>query len=214
MALLRREKDHTDELAPRDRLERTDAITEARARFGGVDVPASFAGMLAALGLAAVLAGIATGAGSFGYQSGIDGEDMSFVGLIVGLGVLIVSFAFGGWVAGRMARYDGVRNGMLTAFWFVVLAAALSAVGAWLGDRYDFLADINLPQWFDPGRDTPEAVVTGVIAVVAMFIAAAMGGAIGARYHRDVDSTIVDVREHTRAEEHRELNDERDRVRR
>ena len=34
----------------------------------------------------------------------------SVAGLVGGLAVLLVAFLVGGWVAGRMARYDGARQ--------------------------------------------------------------------------------------------------------
>ena len=48
-------------------------VEEARARFGGVDIPATLAGALAALGTAVLLAGILAGVGTYGYQLGMLG---------------------------------------------------------------------------------------------------------------------------------------------
>ena len=47
-------------------------VDAARDRFGGVDIPATLAGALAALGTAVLLAGVLAGAGSYGYQLGLD----------------------------------------------------------------------------------------------------------------------------------------------
>jgi hypothetical protein len=168
-------------------------LGEARRRFGGIDVPATLAGMLAALGLTVVLAGIAGAAGSIGYQRGVDDTNLSVGGLAAGLAVLVVAFFVGGWVAARIARYDGVRNSILTAVWFVVLAAAVSALGVWAGDRYDFFDDVRLPQWFS-NADTTAAVVTALAGVAVMIAAAAVGGAVGARYHRRADAVIANTR--------------------
>lgn len=165
-------------------------VGEARRRFGGLDVPASLAGMLAGLGLTVLLAGLAGAAGSVGYQRGADKSTLSAGGLITGLVVLLVSFYVGGWVAGRMARYDGVRNGVLTAAWFVLLAGAVSALGAWLGTRYNFFDQVRLPQWFS-GNATTAAVVSTAVGIAVMVLAAALGGATGARYHRRADSVIA-----------------------
>jgi hypothetical protein len=168
-------------------------VSEARRRFGGLDVPASLAGMLCALGTTVLLAGLVAGAGTVGYQRGVRGDEstLSVAGLIGGLAILVVAFLTGGWVAGRMARYDGVRNGVMTALWFVVLAAVLALLGVWLGDRYDFLRRVDLPQWFDDGADSAAAVGTGLLAVVVMLAAGAVGGGLGARYHRKADRVIV-----------------------
>ena len=107
-------------------------VQEARSRFGGVDIPATVAGALAALGTAVLLAGVLAGVGSYGYQLGRDNvaDELSLGGLIGGLLTLLVAFLVGGWVAGRVARYDGGRNGLLTAVWFVLLAGGTGALGA------------------------------------------------------------------------------------
>lgn len=165
-------------------------VGEAHRRFGGVDLPASLAGMLAALGLTVLLAGVAGAAGSVGYQRGADTDALSLGGLVTGLVVLLVAFYVGGWVAGRIARYDGTRNGVLAAAWFVLLAGAVSGLGAWLGARYNFFDDVRLPNWFS-GNETTAAVVSTSVGVLVMVFAAALGGAIGSRYHRRADALIV-----------------------
>jgi len=166
----------------------------ARRRFGGFDLPAALAGMLAALGTTVLLAGIAGAAGSVGYERGANAEELSTGGLITGLVILLAAFFVGGWVAGRMARYDGVLNGMSTAVLFVLLAGGISAAGAWLDDRYDFFEDVNLPQWFS-GAGEETAIGSAVLGIVVMLLAAALGGAVGARYHRRADAVIVGTRE-------------------
>ncbi len=171
-------------------------MEEARSRFGGIDIPATLAGALAALGTAVVLAGLGTGAGTFGYQMGLDdaAEKLTVAGLIGGLLTLILAFLVGGWVAGRVARYDGGRNGLLTAFWFVLLAAAAAALGAWAGDEYDVFRNVNLPQWFDADALTGAALATGLLALAVMFGAGWIGGRLGERYHRRADSLVAHTR--------------------
>jgi MFS family permease len=171
-------------------------VEAARSRFGGVDIPATLAGALAALGTAVLLAGIGAAAGSFGYQMGLDDapEDLTIAGLIAGLATLILAFLVGGWVAGRVARYDGGRNGLVTALWFVLLAAAASALGAWAGEEYDVFRNVNLPQWFNTDALTGEAIATGLLALLVMFGAAWIGGRLGERYHRRADSLVARTR--------------------
>lgn len=175
-----------------DLMDLTDEVGlhEVHRRFGGFDLPAALAGMLAGLGLTVLLAGLASAAGSFGYHRGLDSADLSLGGLITGLVVLLTAFFVGGWVTGRMARYDGVLNGLTCAVLFVLLAGGISMVGGWLGTRYDFFDEVRLPQWFS-GADTPEAISSAVLGVVVVMLAAALGGAVGARYHRRPDETIV-----------------------
>ena len=171
-------------------------VEEAHRRFGGVDVPATIAGALAALGTAVILAGLLAGAGSYGYQLGLDdaAQKLTAGGLVGGLATLVVAFLVGGWVAGRVARYDGGRNGLLTALWFVLLAAVTAALGAWAGDKYDVFGNVNLPQWFDSDALTGAAIATGLLAVAAMLGAGWVGGRLGERYHRRADSLVARTR--------------------
>ena len=171
-------------------------VEEARARFGGVDIPATLAGALAALGTAVLLAGILAGVGTYGYQLGVENaeEKLTAGGLIGGLVTLFLAFLVGGWVAGRVARYDGGRNGLLTAVWFVLLAAGTGALGAWAGDKYDVFGNVNLPQWFDADAFTGAAIASGVLALAVMLGAGWLGGRLGERYHRRADSVVAHTR--------------------
>jgi hypothetical protein len=184
-----------------DRGVRDEGIREARARFGGLDVPASLVGMLAALATLVILGGIAgAAAGGFGYQRGVDLEaleigavnEVTIGGLVAGLVLLFLAFMLGGWAAGRMARYSGSTNGMMTAVWAVGLAALMSALGWALGREYDVFANVQLPQWFSTEALGIEAIVTGIVAIGVMLIAGALGGILGERYHRAADAVIVD----------------------
>lgn len=179
-----------------DRTRRDVGVAEARRQFGGLDVLATIGGLLAALGTLALLGGLAGAIGTVGYQLGEAGEDeLSLGGLIAGIVVLLVAFFVGGWVAGRIARYDGGRNGLVTALWFVLLAAGLAALGAWLGDRYDVFADLELPQWFSGDRTGVAAVASAVLGAVAALAAGWFGGKVGERYHRRADAMVARTRE-------------------
>jgi len=115
-------------------------------------------------------------------------------GFVAGLLTLALAFLFGGWVAGRMARYDGGRNGLLVVVWFVVLAALLGAIGAWAGSDYDVFEGVHLPQWFSSNARTAGGLVTAAVGLLIMLIAAFVGGKVGERYHRRADALIVHTR--------------------
>ena len=172
-------------------------IAAARERFGGVDLPASLVGMLTALAMVVLLGGLVGAAiGVIGYQTGLDGDnvnDISFASLIGGVAVLFVSYLIGGWAAGRIARYDGARNGLMTGVWTIVLAAVLSALAAWFGNEYDVLSNVDLPQWFNRDALTGVAIVSGAAAIVAMLLGGLLGGLWGTRYHRLADETLLDA---------------------
>jgi hypothetical protein len=174
-------------------------ITAARDRFGGIDLPASLVGMLTAIAVLVLLGGIVGAAiGAIGYQTGLSGsnvEDISLESLIGGLVVLAVAYLVGGWTAGRIARYDGARNGLMTAVWTIVLAGALSVLAAWFGSEYDVFANVQLPQWFDRDALTQSALVSGLAAVATMLVAGLIGGLWGTRFLRLADQTILDAQE-------------------
>jgi hypothetical protein len=175
-------------------------IHAARERFGGIDIPASLVGMLTALSTVLILAGLVGAAfGVVGYQTGLeaDAEDLSIGSLIGGVAILFVAYLIGGWAAGRIARYDGARNGFATGVWTLIFAAILAGLGAWAGAEYDVFENVDLPQWFDEDALTLAAIASGVGAILAMFIGGIIGGMWGERYHRRADTTIADTRKQT-----------------
>jgi MFS family permease len=171
-------------------------IAAARERFGGIDIPATLVGMLTALSTTLILAGLVGAAvGAVGYQTGLesDAQDLSTASLIGGVAVLFVAYLIGGWAAGRIARYDGARNGFATGIWTLILAAIVSGLAAWLGSEYDVLRNVDLPQWFSTDAFTMTAIASGIAAVIAMFVGGTIGGHMGERYHRRADRTILSV---------------------
>jgi hypothetical protein len=165
-------------------------IVAARQRYGGLDLPAALAGMLAGLGLTVLLAGIAAAAGTISYSNGASTDELFNGGMITGLAVLLVGFFVGGWVAGRMSRYDGALNGLASAALFLLLMAGMSGVGRWLDASYDFFSDVRLPQWFT-SAETNAALVSMAVGAVLVLLAAALGGRWGTRFHRKADALIV-----------------------
>jgi hypothetical protein len=177
-------------------VERPHPIAANRADFGGVDFPASFVGMLTALATLVLLGGIVGAAvGAIGYQTGLSGdnvEDIGLASLIGGIAVIFVAYLIGGWTAGRIARYDGARNGLMTGVWTLLLAAILSTLAYFFGNEYDVLRNVDLPQWFDRDALTTAAIVSGVVTVATMLLAGLLGGLSGSRYHRVADESLLE----------------------
>jgi hypothetical protein len=161
-------------------------MAEARSRFGGVDVPAVLGGALAGLGAAAVLGGLASAIGREVGQG--DAEDLAVGGLLTAVVVLALSALAGGWVAGRAARFDGARNGLLAGLVLSFLLAVLGAAGAYSA------AESGLPVSFDSDRLTTAALIGALVGLAVTLLAATYGGRIGARWHRDVDDVVVGTR--------------------
>ncbi len=170
-------------------------LIEARRRFGGLDGPASLAGALTALGTAVLVGGVLSGVGRVGYQLGLEGErDLAVAGVLAGMATLLIAFLFGGWVAGRIARYDGGRNGAFTALWFAALAAGFGVLGVVAGAEFDVYANVQLPRWFSSGPRSTEALLTGVAGVGVAAVAGWVGGRVGERWHRAADALIAHTR--------------------
>jgi len=172
-------------------------VAEARRRFGGIDVPASLVGMLTALAFVVLFAGFVGAAiGTIGYQTGLDGneQELSVASVAGGVLALFLAYLLGGWTAGRIARYDGLKNGLMTGVWPLILAALASGLAAWLGAEYDVLRRVDLPQWFSEDALTAGAIASAAVAVIAMVTGGAAGGSWGERFHRRADAAIVATR--------------------
>ena len=191
---IRREETEVRRDEPAIRRDPDTGLTAARERFGGIDIPATLIGMLVAIALLVILGGIVGGAiSAFGYQTGIEEgnvEDVTVAGMIAGIVVLLVSFLIGGWTAGRMARYDGVKNGVMVVIWTIVLIAILSALAAWAGSEYNVLEQANLPR-LDRDLLATGAIVSALVALAAMLVGSVLGGIWGVLYHRRADREIL-----------------------
>jgi hypothetical protein len=172
-------------------------VREARDRFGGLDIPGTLVGMLTALALLVLLAGlIGAAVGTIGYQVGLkhNVHDLSIGALAGGIAAVFVAFLIGGWAAARIARYDGLRNGIMTAVWAIVLAAILAGLGTWLGNHYNVFEQVDLPNWFSRDTLTAGAIASSVASIVAMLAGGALGGLWGERFHRRADAAVAATR--------------------
>jgi hypothetical protein len=174
---------------------------EARLRdmYGGVDWLASFLGLVFAVVLGAVFSAIAgIVLVPFGFPPDLGSGEIGasvITGLVL-LGVLIfLTYFFGGYVAGRLARFDGGRNGAMVLAWtfIVVLILALAAVvfsgflpsgaAAGVGSVVDGAAAIV--------GNFARAGIVGIVAAVAAILIALLGGFLGgrmgSRYHTEID---------------------------
>ena len=182
----------------------SDTMAAARRRqreeFGGINWGAAFFGFLSAAGLAAILTALVSAAGAtltFGTDaSGQDAaETIGIAGGIALLVVLVISYFAGGYVAGRMSRFDGARQGL--GVWLVALAVTivLAVAGAVLGGEYNVLAQLNLPRIpIDEGTVATGALIALAFGVIGSLLASMAGGKAGERYHRKIDRLAVDDR--------------------
>jgi hypothetical protein len=95
----------------------------------------------------------------------------------------------------------------MSAVWFLFVLALVAAVGAWIDESYNFLADANLPDWFDPDERTVAAWVSAIGLAFLSLVAATIGGRIGQRHHVRAAEAIATYDERDRYDEH-DLRDE------
>ncbi|MEN3279095.1 MAG: hypothetical protein V7607_235 [Solirubrobacteraceae bacterium] len=205
-------RDREDRLAPSERFARDDVREprtlapvvgdetlvamhdRQRIRFGGISWGSAFFGLLSAIGLAAVLLGIVAAAGvAIGVAEIKDvtkgnADTIGLGGAILVLAVLALSWLCGGYVAGRMARFDGPRQGLAVWVWTVVIGAALAIAAVIGGSDYDVFAKLNLPNVAVGDQTlTTGGAITLAAACVVTLVFAVLGGKLGDRFHRRVD---------------------------
>jgi amino acid transporter len=172
---------------------------EVRARqrdeYGGVNWGAAFFGWLVALGMAAILMGIVSAAGAATGLTEVSGsevlssaEEIGLVGAALLLLVLAIAYYCGGYVSGRMSRFDGGRQGLGVWIIGLLITILLAVLGAIADSEYNVLAKLELPRIpVDEGSLTTGGVIALIAVVVITIIAAVAGGKAGERYHRKVD---------------------------
>jgi hypothetical protein len=165
-----------------------------RSRFGGIRWGSAFFGLLSAIGLASILLGIAAAAGVVLNLSQIkdvangSADTIGLGGAILLLVGLAIAWYCGGYVAARMARFDGARQGIGVWVWTLAIAAALAIAAVIGGSEYDVFQQLNLPNVaVGDASLTTGGVVTLAAAIVVTLVFAVFGGMAGDRYHRRVD---------------------------
>jgi hypothetical protein len=167
-------------------------LADARAlqheRYGGAKIGSAFFGWLVAVGLTVLLSVLA------GVVSAALGVRDARLGVVVPVAVLVVAYFVGGYVAGRLARFDGARNGFLAWVVGMLGSLALAVVGVFVGAQYDVLSRVALPALpASLEQVTWSAVVAVAAAVLGTLLAAALGGKAGEGFHRRVDRAAADA---------------------
>jgi hypothetical protein len=170
-----------------------------RDMYGGVDWLASFLGLIFAmvLGVAfSTIAGLVLV--PFGVPPDLAGSQIgasAITGLAL-LGVLIfLTYFFGGYVAGRLARFDGGRNGAMVLIWtFIVLLILALAAAVFSGflpaGAAERIADL-VGRVLSTARTLAGVgtvgIVTALAAVLIALLGGFLGGRLGSRYHTEID---------------------------
>jgi hypothetical protein len=173
---------------------------QQRAQFGGFKFGSALFGWLTATGTAVILTALVAASGAaVGLGSRVDEladanvsgatATMGWVGALALLVVLFVSYCAGGYVAGRMARFDGAKQGFAVWLWAVVIAIVVAVVSLLAGSQFNVLAAVNsfprIP--VNEGDLTAATAITAVLLAIVSLIGAVLGGLAGMRFHRRVD---------------------------
>jgi hypothetical protein len=190
--------------------DRAAVVARQRERFGGIKAGSAFFGWLTATGMSVLLIALLTAAGvAFGVATNTTvtmdqavqeseqgtgtAQTVGLVGAITLLVVLFVAYYCGGYVAGRMARFNGVKQGLAVWLWGVLMALVIAAVAAIAGAQYDVFAQLNLPRLpVNEGQVTAVGAIAIGAAILAALIGAMLGGLAGMRFHRNVDKAGLD----------------------
>jgi MFS family permease len=172
-----------------------DVRRRQREEFGGLSWGSAFFGWLVAVGLATLLIALLSAAGAaVGItktspdQAAGAADTIGIVGGILLLTILVIAYYAGGYVAGRMARFNGPRQGFAVWLLGLIVTIVLAVAGVLLGAKYNVLTSLNLPRIpVDEGSLTTGGLIALGAVVVGTLLAAVAGGKAGSRYHRKVD---------------------------
>ena len=180
--------------------DRHSVVAREKERYGGIKIGSAFFGWLAATGMAVVLLALLIAVGAaVGAANGTTPDEAAgravadptgtgLLGAIALLVVLFVAYYCGGYVAGRMARFDGLKQGLAVWLWAVVIALVVAVLVAVAGAQFDVLSQLSLPRIPVSGDDlTTGSIVTLLLVAAVTLVGAILGGLAGMRFHRKVD---------------------------
>jgi len=177
---------------------RSHLTSEQARRFGGIRWGSAFFGWVTAMGMVALLGALlAAAAAALGLVNPGTVPAMGVIGAIVLLAIIFVGYYCGGYVAGRMARFAGARQGVAVWLWtlFVAVVGAVIATvtGVVTGPRIDELVrlPLNLGPMNGGGVLSAGTAALAVGVLVVTLVGAVVGGLAGMRYHRRVDRDLV-----------------------
>ena len=188
--------------------DRRAVLATQRNKFGGIKWGSAFFGWLATVGTAVLLMIlVAAVAGALGYAVGAtdptrmvdeagravqDPAAMTptpgVVAALLTAAIVFAAYYCGGYVAGRMARFDGAKQGVAVWLWsvlFYVAAAALGLIAARTAPTPT--TQLMLPDVVANGFGP--ALVTSLVGLAVALLGAVFGGLGGMRFHRRIDRT-------------------------
>jgi hypothetical protein len=165
-------------------------------KYRGFNFGAAFFGWLVATAIGVLLTSIVAAAGASialtaTKNAAQDATTIGIVGAAALLIVLAIAYYAGGYVAGRMSRFDGGRQGLGVWIMGLVVTLVIAALGAIFGSQYNVLQQLNMPAIPVDGSDlTSGGVITLLVVLVVTALAAIAGGKTGRHYHNKIDDAL------------------------
>ena len=92
-------------------------------------------------------------------------------------------------MAGRMARFNGIRQGFMVWIWALIAAIVVAVLGMVAGQRFNILASLNsfprIP--VNEGELNTMSIIAAIVVALVALVGAVLGGLAGMRFHRKVD---------------------------
>ncbi|GAA1839969.1 hypothetical protein ACFFOM_06230 [Microlunatus capsulatus] len=177
-------------------------VARQKEQFGGMKFGCSFFGWLTATGTAVLLTALLAAIGAaLGYKGVLGTQpadsEIRTIGLVSGiilLVVVLVAYFAGGYVAARMARFSGVKQGLGVWLWAVIFTIVVGVLGFVAGNQVDLMSRANgLPRLpVNSDALAGGGIITVAAIVLISLVGALLGGLAGMRYHRRVDRAGFD----------------------
>jgi hypothetical protein len=179
---------------------RKDVVAQEKDQYCGIKWGSAFFGWLTAVGVGVILVALVAAAGaavgvasnasvSTATQNSSTTKTVGLIGAIALLVIVVIAYYCGGYVAGRMARFNGIKQGLAVWLWALLIAVVVAVVGAIGGAKYNVLATLNsfprIP--VNEGTVSTGGVIALLAVAVASLVAAMLGGLAGMHFHRQVD---------------------------
>lgn len=171
-----------------------------REEFGGLKGGAVFYGWLVAVAMTILLVGIVSAVAT-GFDSSLDLTQaetdlrkgtIGISAAIAILAILALGYFAGGYVAGRLSRFNGARQGVGVWVLGLIITGVVVTIGSIFGDQYNVFDRVNLTSLPVQADDlTPRVIITVAAVLVGTLVTAVLGGIIGQRFHSKIDRTSI-----------------------
>ncbi|HEY3558605.1 MAG TPA: hypothetical protein VGL05_14135 [Kribbella sp.] len=167
--------------------------------YRGFKFGAAFFGWLIAVAMSVLLMA-AVSAAAFGTAQILDYTTSdakaqpgaaSITAAAVSVFMLTLAFYTGGYVAGRLARFDGGRQGFGVWMIAVLVGVIAGGIGWVLDSQYGVVDDINRPDVaLSNNTLLLGSAAAGAALLILTLLAAIVGGKAGRRYHDRIDALL------------------------